>query len=396
MATTYYNTREVELAVQEETAYGTSPGSPVAGDFFKHTSRLHFTPEIARYFREEDGSVGQGSVLGVQEGRQRCGVRIEVDACPSGTGITAPDIDLLLKNALGTKLAATANTTTGAGSSGTSLVLTTGGGASSGLAVGQLFAVDVDSTYGIEVRRVVNLVTDTVTMDRALSTDPASGRNVYVGTTYKASFSAMESLFLWQYISTNVKHAIPGLILPEYEIAIDYNSDTPIVKQSFAGVGKQETTHTESRPTPTTAGDPLLPAEGKVWIGATKLCIVQASLRTNNGRALRENESCGLYPSGVKFTGNNGYTSVEQDLQMLLSTGDTDTSAIYNAAKSAVASPLDVIVQNGTTAGKIVAWNTPKFIPVPERVELEGEMGVRLAGRCIGTAGDDDVFLAYL
>jgi hypothetical protein len=395
MATTYFNTREVELAVQDEATYGTDPGTPAAGDFFKHTSRLHFTPEIARYFREEDGSVGQGSVLGVQDGRQRCAVRIEVDAIPSGTGTTPPDIDLLLVNALGSKLTGTANTTTTSGSSGTSLVLTAGGGAASGIVAGMLFAVDVDATYGVEVRRCVSIATDTVTMDAALSADPLTGRDVYVGTTYKASFAAVGSLYLHQFI-TGVKHAIPGLILPEYEISVGYNSDTPVVKQSFGGMGKQEVVHTETRPTPTTAGDPLIPTKGYGFVGATRYCIVQATLRTNNGRALRQNESCSLEPTGVKFTENNGYTSVEEELHMLLSTGDTDTSALYNSAKAAAATPLSVIVQNGITPGKIVAWNTPKFIPLPERIEMDGEMGVKLAGRCIGTSGDDDVFVAFL
>lgn len=395
MATTYYNTREVELAVQAEATYGTSPGSPVAGDFFKHTSRLHFTPEIAKYFRDQDGNVGQGSVLGVQQGRQRCGVRIEVDACPSGTGTTPPDIDLLLVNALGQKHTATANTTTGTGSTGTSLVLATGGGAASGLASGDLIGVDVSASVGIEVRRVVSIATDTVTMDLALTANPVSGRSVYVGTTYKPSFSAMGSLYLWQFI-TDVKHAVPGLILPEYEISIDYNGETPVVKQTFSGAGMQEVVHTETRPTPTTAGDPLIPTKGFAWVGSTKMCVVSAALRTNNGRVLRENTGCSLEPTGVKFTNNNGYIMVEQDLQTMLSTGDTDTSALYNSMKTSVATPLSVIVQNGVTAGKIVAWTTPKWVPSPERVELDGEMGVRGSGRCIGTTGDDDFYLAYL
>lgn len=396
MATVYFNTREVELAVQDEVTYGTDPGTPAAGDFFKHTSRLHFTPEIARYFREEDGSVGQGSVLGVQDGRQRCAVKIEVDAIPSGVGTTPPDIDLLLVNALGSKLTGTANTTTTSGSSGTSLVLTAGGGAASGIVAGMLFAVDVNATYGVEVRRCVSIATDTVTMDAALSADPLTGRNVYVGTTYKASFAAVGSLYLHQFIS-GVKHAIPGLILPEYEIGIDYSGETAVVKQSFSGMGKQEVVHSETRPTPTTAGDPLIPTKGYGFVGATRYCLAgQATLRTNNGRELRENESCSLQPTGVKFTGNNGYTNVEQELHWLLSTGDTDTAALRASMMASAATPLSVIVQNGVVAGKIVAWATPKWVPLPETVELDGEFGIKGAGRCIGTSGDDDVFLAYL
>lgn len=331
----------------------------------------------------------------MQDGRQRCAVSIDVDAIPSGTGITPPDIDLLLVNALGTKHTCTADTTTDSGSSGTALELTAGGGAASGILAGDLIGIDVDATYGVEVRRVVSISTDAVVLDSALSTDPAISRDVYVGTTYKFLFSSLGSLYLHQFIS-GVKHAVPGLILPEYEVSVAYNSDTPVVKQVFSGMGKQEVTHTESRPTPTTAGDPLIPTKGYGFVGADRYCIVSASLKTNNGRALRENESCSLQSTGVKFTENSGYVNAEQELHMLLSTGDVDTSAVYNAAKNATASPLSVIVQNGITPGKIMAWCTPTFIPDAERVELDGEMGVKLAGRAIGSNGDDDVFVAYL
>lgn len=396
MATTYYNTREVELAVQEESAFGTSPGSPIAGDFFKHTSRLHITPQLAKYYRDQDGSVGQGSILGVQDGRSSAQVRIECDAIPSGAASpTAPDISLLLKNHFGSLHTGSAHTTTTSGSSGTSLVLTAGGGAASGVAVGDLIAVDVDATYGYEVRRVTAVATDTVTMNAALSTDPATGRDVKLGTTYIFSASSAASLYLWQFIGA-VKHACPGLILPEYEVSIDFNSDTPVVKQSFSGMSKAEVTHSESRPTPTTTGDPLIPTKGYGFIGSDRYCMVSASVRSNNGRTLRQNESCSLEPTGVKFTENNGYTMIEEELHLLLSTGDVDTAALYNSAKSSVTSPLDVVVQLGVTPGDIMAWSTPKFLPTPERVEMDGEMGVKLAGRAIGTSGDDDLFVAFI
>ena len=396
MSTTYFNTREVELAVQDEATYGTKPGTVAAGDFFKATSRLVVTPVISRYFRDQDGSVGQGSILGVQQGRTHSEVKIDVDAIPSGSGTTPPDIDLLLVNAFGKKHTGTADTTTGSGSTGTTLELTTGGGSSSGIAIGDLIGIDVDATYGIEVRRVVNISTDTVTLDRALSADPASGRAVHVGTTYSPSFSAVGSLYLWQFITT-VKHAVPGLIVPDHTINVDYSGDTPNVKESFSGMGMMEVTHTDTRPTPTTTGDPLIPDKGRAWIGDTKFCLVNASLHTNNGRGLRMNESCSLDPTGVKFTGNNGYFLTEAAVSMLLATGDIDTSAIYNSAKDTVANPFDLLVQNGATAGKIVAWSVPRFIVTPGRVELDGEMGVSLAGgRGIGTTGDDDVFLAFL
>lgn len=399
MATVFYLTREVELAVQEEATYGTSPGAVAGTDMFKHTSRLHITPKRSRYYRDQDADYAQASVLSpAQKGRESSDLKIDVDAVPSGAGTpTEPDIDVLLKVHFGTKHKATAHTTTTAGSSGTSLVLATGGGAASGIAIGDLIAVDVSAAAGYEVRRVTNVSTDTVTVDRAFTTDPATGRTVKLGTTYKFLNTAALSAYISQWIGgTGVRHAVPGVVLSDFEASCAFDNETPMPKFSFTGRGMKEVTHAVARPTPTTAGIPLVATQAKAWIGAVKVCPISASFKSNNGLELRENLCTGLEPAGVKRTANNSRYSVEGTLDSLLTTGDTDTAAIYELAKASDATPLDIIVQWGIVPSTIVAYCMPRFVCDPERIEISGEFGVRFSGKALGTTGDDEIFLAFI
>lgn len=399
MPTAFYLTRDVELAVQEEATYGTSPGAVAGADMFKHTSRLHIIPRRARYYRDQDADYSQASVLSpAQKGRESSDLKIDVDAIPNGGVSPAePDIDVLLKAHFGSKHKATAHTTTAAGSTGVTLNLTAGGGAASGIAIGDLIAVDVDATYGYEVRRVVNIVTDTVTMDRALSANPVVSRTVKVGTTYKFLNTAALSVYINQWIAaTGVRHAVPGVILSDLEAACGFDTETPKPTFSFSGRGMKEITHATARPTPVTAGQPLIPSQGKGWIGTTRICPIVSSFKSNNGLELRENLCNTLEPTGVKRTGNSSRYSVEVTMETLLSTGDTDTAALYESAKSSDATPLDILVQWGITPGSIVAWCTPKLVCDPERIEMAGEFGVRFSGKALGTTGDDELFLAFI
>lgn len=396
--------REQEVAVQEESTYGTDPGAVVAGDFFK----AQLAPDavgrqIARYDRDQDRDYQQASVLSTQKGRESATVAIAGDLIPSGNGATPtpPDISALIKANMGSLRTATAHTTTDTGSAGVSLVLVTGGGAASGLAAGDLFAVDVDGAGAYEVRQVVSIATDTITMDRALSTDPPTGRTVKVGTTYELLNTALLSLYLKRFLAgETVRKAVPGVILPDMEISIDFAQDTPIGKMSFSGRGKAELAHTDTRPTPTTAGQPLAPASSKVWFEAgvtpKEFCIAgPASLKINNGLELDEGESCSLQPTRVKRTGNASRYMVEMALQLFATTGDKDSIAVYDAIQAFTYQ--DVLVQLGKTPGAIVAWRCPKFLADPTMTGIAGEVGLNLGGgRCYGTVGDDEVRLGFI
>jgi hypothetical protein len=47
--------------------------------------------------------------------------------------------------------------------------------------------------------------------------------------------------------------------------------------------------------------------------------------------------------------------------------------------------------------GNIVAFRCPVWKPrTPERSDIDGEVGIKLAGRCIGSAGNDEVSLAFI
>ena len=222
-----------------------------------------------------------------------------------------------------------------------------------------------------------------------------------VGTTYRLLNTSMLSLYLKRFLAgTTKRYAVPGLIVPELEISVDTAQGTPVAKVSFGGRGKAEVVHTDARPAPTTSGQPLVPDKSYAWFdaGATpkKLCIAgQASLKLNNGLELRESEGCSLQPTGPKRTGNASRYTVEMMLQLLATTGDEDTLAIYDAIQAFTYQ--DVLIQLGTIPGSIVGWRCPRFLPEPGLASRAGEMGLDLGGgRCYGVNGDDEVRLGFI
>jgi len=397
MAITYINQNDHDLALQIESTYGTDPGTVSGTDFFKHQSGPDaIKRSVARYDRNGDRDTAQGSVISATKGRERSDISLAFDVIPNGaTGTpTAPDIDKLLKLHFGSASTLTAHTTTTSGSSGTSLALTTGGGAASAIPTtgGCLIAVDVSSTYGIEVRRVVSRSTDTVTVDRAFSANPATGRNVYVGTTYKFSSSSQLSATLKQFLGTSsVKKKVTGVVLPNLTLDCDGNSSEVVLKGTASGMGQQVQSLSDSRPSITTNGVPLAGIVGKVWLGSVKFSTVKVNLTSNNGVDLRFNQFDSLYPTGAKRTGNAGRFQVTQTLDLFYTGGDQDAQTIYDNTASLTAQ--DVIVQLGTAVGAMVAWSTPKFIPDGSLSNTNGEIGLSLTGRCYGTSGDDEVLL---
>jgi hypothetical protein len=386
--------RDYELAVQLEAAYNTSPGALAGADFFKHLAGAKLDRVLARYDRENDRDNAQASVITTHKGREHSTWSVACDLIPSNdaTTPTAPDIDVFLEAHFGSKHTATAHTVTVAGSVGVTLNIAVGGGAASGLQIGDLIAVDVSAAFGYEVRRVANLVGDVVTVDRAFSTDPAAGRTVKVGTTYRLSSTALKSIYLWQFLNgDNFRHVIGGAVPQNCGVEIDFSSDQPVAKINFDGLGAQKGVGATARPTPVTAGIPLVPSEGKVWIGSALTRIVKYGFKSNNGNTLRMSQSTSLYPTGVKKTDNNSRFRIEQNMDVLLETGTIEGYHDNEAALTA----YDVIVQLGVTPGRIVAFNTPKFIPSVPVNEMD-EMALSLNGRCYGTSGDDEVYLAFI
>lgn len=399
MATTYINQNDHDLSFQIESTYGTDPGAVAGTDFFKHQSDPGvFKIKKARYDRQNDRDYQQGSVLTTTAGRESTEVSVNFDIIPSGNAATPtkPDISDLLKAHFGAESTLTAHTTTAAGSTGTTLNLTAGGGAASGIPAGGgcLIAVDVDSTYGVEVRRVISRATDVVTLDAALSANPAISRAVYVGTTYKFSSSAaLLSGTMKQFLGgSTIKKKVTGVILPNLSIDCDAGTEELVAKGQVSGMGQQLQALADSRPTIVTNGVPLAGVAGKVFFGASRFCATKVGLTSNNGTELRQNEFCSLYPRGVKRTGNNGRFQVSMSLDLFYSGGDEDVQTLYLNSQSLTAQ--SVIVQLGTAPGQMIAWACPRFIADPSLTSINGEIGVNFGGgRCYGTTGDDELFL---
>lgn len=391
---------DFELFSQLEAAYGVSPGALAGADAFKCFAKVPFEQMIQRYDRARDQGNG-ASILSFQVGRKKSKWSVDGDVIPSGNAATpiAPDMDDFYKAHTGEKFTCTAHTTTAAGSAGVTLNLAGGGGAASGIRTGggDIIVVDVDATNGKEARQVISRAVDVVTVDRAFTANPAAGRNVYVGTTYRLLYSSAFSLFLWEFLAgDNCRHAGGGCIVQNLGIDIDASSGAPVAGVKFSGEGKIFAAQTAtSRPNPTTAGEPLLPTEGKVFIGASgKLCVVKAGLQSNNGQMLRETESCSLEPTGVKRTGNEGGRyKVDQTLDMLWTSGLVE--GYYDNQMALTA--YDVIVQLGVNPGNMVVWRTPKFVPEVPIVDAGGEVAISMKGKCYGlTVADTEFALAFI
>jgi hypothetical protein len=388
--------RDYSHYVQLESAFNTSPGALVGADAFKCQTAFPFKRIKARMDRDKDKDNNQASVVSTQGGREKSSWQIEGSVIPSGNSSTPtePDMDPILEAHAGSKHKATAHTTLAAGSTATVLNFTPGGVAASGVVVGDIILVDVGGSFGFEARQITNIATDAVTVHQALSGAPAAAQTVKVGTTYHLSEAQLKTLHLWEYLNgDNFRHKAGGCIPRNLELSIDGGQENPETRITVSGEGAAIATHSTSIPTPTTAGERHEPTEAKVWIGATLLCLVSASLKSDNGVELRESEFCTLIPTGVKRTGNSGRYMVTQDLTMLLLTGAIE--GYFDNASGLTA--YDVLVQLGIITGKTVVWRTPKFVPDVEVDSAADEASLSLSGRCYATASLDDEFsLAFI
>lgn len=387
--------RDYEYASQIESSYDTDPGSWTGAMVFKSKTGNAFKRSVARADRDHDGDYATASVITTQKGRESSDVSFDEFLVPSGVTAApaAPDMGDFFEAHFGSKTTHAAHSTTTSGSAGTALNLATGGEAAMSLAVGDLIAVDVSAAFGIEVRQITALPgSDVVTVDRAFSANPATGRAVYGGVTYKLSSATLKTLHILQWLNAdNFRQKVGGVAIPNMNVACDFATDSPMASVSFSGPGARIAPHTTSRATPTTAGQPLLPEKAYAYIGSTKTCINYVSLESNNGNELRNNASCALYPTGVKRTGNSSRFSIKQTLRVLLETGTI--AGYYDVADDLTA--YDVIMQLGATVGKIVAWRTRKFIPDVEQGELDGEVSLELSGRCYASADANELVLGF-
>lgn len=391
--------RDYEHAAQVEAVFGTSPGALVGGDFFKAKTRDMLKRVLARYNRTADADYQQADILSTQAGKESATWAIEGDLVPAGASVpTKPDMDPFFEAHFGTVHLATAHTVTTVGSAATDIVLVGGGVAASGIAVGDLIAIDQDGAGAYEVRQVVTVGVggaDHIAVDRSFTTvNVATGRTVKVGVTFRWSSATVKTLHLWEYLSgDNFRHKSGGCIPRVMALACDFSGATPIGSVKFSGEGQQITTHATARPTPVYVGIPLLPTKSFAYIGAAKTCVVNASVNSDNGTVLRNNQSCALIADGAKRTENGGGRfAVKSAMEVLLTTGTVE-GYFDNAA---LLTAYDIIVQLGVTPGSIVAWRTKNFRPDVPVSDQAGEASLTLSGECYGVSGDDSLVVGFI
>lgn len=382
-------TRDFEIAAQLEAAYNTSPGALAGTDFFKSRSKFPLKRVLARLDRDSDMDKGQASVVTTQKGRESSTWSLPVPAIPSGNAATPtePDIDPFCEAHFGLKHKALANTTLAAGSTATVLNFTTGGGAATGVQVGDIIVVDVSAAFGLEARQVITVAGDVITVDRALSAAPAAARAVTLGTTYRYSSAQEKSVHIWAYLNgDNFRHKAGGCIVKDFSLDLDFNNQTPEAMIALSGDGSAIATHATARPTPVTAGQPLLPSAGKVWIGTTLGYLTKFGFKSNNGLELRQSTSESLFPTGIKRTGNKARFSASAALDLLLTTGTVEGYFDNAAALTA----YDVIVQLGITPGQMVIIRMPKLIPDVDVSDVAEDVALSIAGKLYATTALDD------
>ena len=365
-----------------EAAYGETTATPAAGDAFRsRTKTLMFKRVLERLDRDQDADRTM-TVHTTQAGRESATWEVEAAITPSGvTGTpTAPDMGEFFRAHFGTQDVGAAHSTCTSGSTTTLVEGAAGAVTTLGVVVGDWIAVV--TTAGIEARQITNIATDAMTVTPALTSAPANGSAITAAVSYRLSDTNVLSMILYSYLDgDNFREKLPGCIVSDMEVSIDLASGTPEAMVKFSGAGARISTLATTIPTPTTAGQPLVPNGGVfAWFGTTKVCPTSVSLKSNNGMELRNNEGCSFYPTGVKLTGNGGKRQISLDIEMLLS-GST-IEGYYDNADALTA--YDVTVQFNNVVGQSFAFRLPKYVPDAEPGEVEGEVSMALSGRAYG------------
>jgi hypothetical protein len=384
-----YRQKNVTSYYKEEVTYNTDPTVGAADAYITRTPN-QFKINVEHALRDQDND-RTISVKTVQKGREDADFTHEGAYIPAGAVTpTAPDTGPMYKHHFGAEATNGAHGSTAVGTTASALTLTAGDTVAMGLVVGQLLGVVVDTiggTYGIEVRQIRALPgAEVVTLDRALSANPGTGKVVLGGHQNKMG-TTIYSGHGYRYVDGNNHRVRCGGINPaNYELTAEWTGRATEIMEKFSGPAAQVQSFTTTIPTPTLAGVPLVTSQGKVWFGATKGCVTSVKLASNNGVVRRDNESCGAYPTGLKRPGKFEVT-LEISYILDAQTHFTDQSSLTS---------YDVLVQLGDQQGKIIAFCTRNFVPTVEQGETDGEVSNTLSGRCLATVDLDEIYLAHL
>lgn len=178
-----------------ETTFGTDPDTDGSDyTFLKTVGDVTFEPLIDAV--ERPGQVNdltrQPHVMGQKGGTLSFKLELKGSGTAAdGIASVAAEADPILESAFGTVTRGTGSTIT-TGASTTSLPLASAAGMSKYMMV----IVDCGATHGFVPRFITAIVTNTLTLDRALPATPANGAKVIASTRYTRANSGHKSLAL--------------------------------------------------------------------------------------------------------------------------------------------------------------------------------------------------------
>jgi hypothetical protein len=391
-----FNRVDYEIFVEAEASYNDITATPSAGDAIRTRTAYPFKRLKSRLDRDQELD-GSSSVHGTVGGKEKASWEIEAAITPSGVTATPtpPDMFELFKAHFGVQDIGVAHSTTTAGSTTTVIAGTAGAVAAMGLVVGDFIGVEAPAgnlTLGVEYRQVTVIATDNITVTPALSFAPASGRALYATVTYKLSRTSASSVVIYSYLNgDNLRQMLPGALVTDMEVSLDASSDVPEAMVKFSGEGAKIIPLTTAKPTGTFAGEPMTPIASIGWIGATRICWTSLTLTSNNALEVRNNESCTLFPSGLKRTGNNGKYDINLSMELLALTGAIEGH--YDVADDLTA--YDVTVQFNNVLGKSCGFRAPSWRPDVDRGEVDGEVTQTYSSRLYSNNGVNDSELTF-
>jgi len=231
-----YTTRKSLFGVKEESTNGTPIDLASGADIIAVQDGFEVSPSFETIDNNElSPNIGsRAPILGIEAPSASLSHYIR----HSGTEATAPNYDALLKNVLGGKTAAFSEKTTTTGSTaGSSAARATVILASGGTSFERGHAVLIkDSTNGYNIRNVLSISTNTLTLLHNLTAAPATGMLTGRPILYKPA-DAPAALSLWSFRANEAaKEVVTGAQVSE--MSIEAEAGQPLnASFNFEGVG---------------------------------------------------------------------------------------------------------------------------------------------------------------
>ncbi len=260
-----------------------------------------------------------------------------------------------------------------------------------GLAVGDVIAVEVGGTGLFQATRIKTIVSNTVTVDE-LTTAPADNAVVLCGSTFKLANSVTESFAVYKYHNAGgFKQAVYGAVVDQIQVMFDGTKEVSLgIQGPAAAYGDSAGGYAvQSKPAShTTVGSPIGGMVGLFNVNGASFPVIMAKATMNNQIALRNKELGTSVASGIG--GRNNLRDIAVEVTFYL-----EDTALIGLAHSITKGCLQCIV--GNASGSMVAMVAPSVeFEVPD---IGGDIGLKevtISGIAYATTGNDQLYLAEL